>query len=62
MPQPRKTIRPIAVKLMLPEDLVAKVFARLYSELQGRIPLGDLSKFFERAARDLMTKLEQEEL
>jgi len=43
---------------MLPEDLVARIYARLVSSVEGRIPLGAQQKFFVRAATDLLEKLE----
>jgi hypothetical protein len=45
---------------MLPEDLVARIYARLISSVEGRVPYGAQQKFFTRAAVDLLEKLEVE--
>lgn len=60
MPRPRNTVRTINVHLMLPEDLMSQVYALLHSDLEGRVPFGAQAKFFERAARDLLARLQQE--
>jgi len=46
--------------VMLPETLVARIYAQLMSPLEGRIPFGAQQKFFTRAAEDLLDKLERE--
>lgn len=51
MSRPRATDRRIDVHLMLPESLVGEIELALFSQIQGRVPLGAFSKFYERAAR-----------
>ena len=60
MSRPRNTTPSVEVHVMLPVDTVARVNLLLFSELQGRVPLGHLAKFFDRAAKDLLEKLELE--
>jgi len=60
MSRPRNTTRSVDVHIMLPEDLVAQVSLLLYSDLQQRIPLGAQAKFYERAARELLERINQE--
>lgn len=60
MSRPRNTTRSIDVHLMLPEDLVAEVSIMLYSDLQGRIPLGEQARFYTRAARELLQRMKEE--
>jgi hypothetical protein len=38
--RPKKAIRPVKKTLTLPEDLVAQVELRLFSDLEGRVPTG----------------------
>jgi hypothetical protein len=60
MSRPRKINQSVNVHLMLPEDLVAAVSLALYSPLQERIPLGAMSAFYERAARDALARVNLE--
>jgi len=46
-----KLIPSIRLHIYIPEDLYAKLCLSLYSTIEGRVPKGDLSKFFiERIA------------
>jgi hypothetical protein len=58
MPQPRKTDRPQIIHTTLPASLLARIYASLYSPLEGRVPRGALQTFLVRAAEDLLVKLE----
>lgn len=44
MPQPKKVIRTRFLRVGIPEDVLAKVDMELYSELEGRVPLGSYQK------------------
>lgn len=46
MARPKSTIRTVPVHISLPEDLADKVELMLYSELEGKVPHGEKSKFF----------------
>lgn len=46
MPRPRSIIRNIPLRIQVREDLYAKATLALYSEVHGRVPLGDWSKLF----------------
>ncbi len=59
MARPKKTIRTIFKNIGLPEDLVAKLELHLYSEVEGRIPLGAQQEFFTKLLRDYFTELER---
>ena len=50
--RPTKTIRSIQLNVSLPEDLAAKVKLHLWSELEGKIPHGVQSAFFEQLVRE----------
>jgi hypothetical protein len=46
MPRKPNILRPTPLKLMLPEDIRAKLDLILYSEVEGRVPLGAYQRFF----------------
>lgn len=52
MARPRTTIRRISKNISLPEDLVARMELELYSEVEGRIPVGAQSDLIERLLRE----------
>ena len=52
MSRPKKTVRTVFKNIGLPEDLVVKMELELYSEVEGRIPLGAQQDFFTRLLRD----------
>lgn len=51
MSRPRKVDRTTQVKIWLPASLVGEINLLLFSEFEGRIPLGKLSSLFETAVR-----------
>lgn len=61
MPRPRRTIRPAAIHVNIPEDLLAQVNLHLYSLLEGRVPHGAMSKFVEEAIRAKLESYTQKE-
>jgi hypothetical protein len=58
MGRPRKTTPQIRVGFTLPQDLVARIDAHLTSDVEGRVPHGDKSKFFESLTREYFQKLD----
>jgi hypothetical protein len=46
MPRPKRTIRTVVLKAALSEDLAARVQLHLFSEVEGKIPLGAYQLFF----------------
>jgi hypothetical protein len=56
MARPRKTDRPIAQRIYLPESLVAELSLRLWSESEERVPYGVLSAFVEQAIREALAR------
>lgn len=52
MPRPRKTVRTVYKNIGLPEDLVLKIDLELFSDLEGRIPLGAQQRFFTKLVRE----------
>ena len=58
MARPKKTIRTIFKTIGLPEDLVARLELDLFSELEGRVPLGAQQEFFTKLIREHYVKLD----
>ena len=54
MPRPRKSDRPIAQRVYLPESLVAEMTMLLWSEAEGRVPYGAFSSFIEQCVREAL--------
>lgn len=48
MPRPLKTVRPVEKRISLPEDLVAQVNLKLWSELEGKVPFGAWQEYLVR--------------
>lgn len=44
MAQPRKIDRGMKLNLQIPASILAKVQVELYSEIEGRVPFGAMSK------------------
>lgn len=57
MPRPRSVVPMTSVELRLPADLLARVDVLLYSDMEGRVPYGERSKFFERLLRGFFETL-----
>ena len=47
-----KLDRPRALEVQLPDSILTKVRAELYSEVDGRVPFGAMSKLAERLFTD----------
>ena len=62
MARPKKTIRTIFKTIGLPEDLVARLELDLFSELEGRVPLGAQQEFFTKLIREHYVKLDARRL
>jgi len=46
MARPKNTIRTKPQTINLPEDLIGRIELELFSEVEGRIPLGAKQEFF----------------
>jgi hypothetical protein len=57
MGRPAKLNRPVDVHLRLPADLVGKVSILLATGIDGGVPLGSISDFYERAARKEIARI-----
>ena len=60
MARPRKTIRTVFKNIGIPEDLAARVELHLYSEVEGKIPLGAQQEFFTKLLRDFFDQMTAE--
>jgi len=52
MPRPLKTVRTVYFHIGIPEDLAAQVKLHLFSEVEGKIPLGAQQEFFVSLLRE----------
>lgn len=52
MSRPKSNISRISKNISLPEDLVARMELDLFSEVEGRIPVGAQSKLIEQLLRE----------
>lgn len=57
MPRPRKPIRPVGIKVYLPEDLAAELEILLFSPLENRVPHGKKSEWITAAIRAALDRL-----
>lgn len=55
--QPAKVDRPVRLEIRLPESLHTRLELLLFSELEGRVPQGKWSAYFESLARDDLGRL-----
>ena len=60
MARPRKVVRSVQKNLALPEDLVARVELMLYSELEGRVPVGAWQGYVSELIRQDLSRRGQE--
>lgn len=60
MARPSSTIRRISKNISLPEDLIARMELALFSEAEGRIPVGAQSKLIEELLRRHFSMVTQE--
>lgn len=51
MPRTPNLIPPVKLTITLPLDLATKLSAKLYSELEGRVPYAAYAKFFAECIR-----------
>jgi hypothetical protein len=54
MVKPRKIDRPVHKNISLPESVVTAVDLELWSEIEGRVPMGAWSRLVEELLRDWM--------
>jgi len=57
MPRPLLSDRPIKLKVSLPQSVYTKLMLYLYSPLEGTVPHGAVSKFFEDRTREFLDRL-----
>lgn len=50
--RPAHTIRPIALRIHVPEDVATRVELELFSELEGKVPHGARSRLITELLRD----------
>jgi len=56
MSRPKGITRRISKNISLPEDIVARMELELFSEVDGRIPIGAQSQLIEQLLRDYFNK------
>ncbi len=56
MPRPLKTVRTIFKNIGIAEDVVAIVDLELYSDVQGRVPIGSWQGLIDRLLREHIDK------
>ena len=49
-------IRPVALRLWLPEDLRARIDLHLWSDVEQRVPKGAYAKFFAELVREFFER------
>lgn len=59
MSRPRQVIRTIKKHIALPEDLVGRLELELFSEVEGKIPMGAHQKFFTNLLRGYFETLDR---
>ena len=61
MPRPRKVDRSIQKNIGIPESLATRLDLMLYSEVEGRIPVGAYQKFFTQLLQDHFKAIDRKE-
>lgn len=56
MPKRKSIIPSYELKLCLPEDLFARLTLELWSDAEGRVPLGGYKAFFEARLREWFSR------
>ena len=51
MSRPLKTVRTVYLHVGIPEDLAAQLKLHLFSDLEGKIPMGAQQEFFTQLLR-----------
>jgi hypothetical protein len=54
--RPPSIIRPVRLSTTLPEDIRARLDLYLYSEVEGRVPLGAYQKFIIERIREFFDR------
>ena len=52
MARPKQTVRTVYIHVGLPEDLVAQLQLHLFSDVEGKIPMGAQQAFFTKLVRE----------
>ncbi len=61
MPRTRAIERTVKLTISLDEGLYAKLALHLWSEVEGRVPVGAWKAFFEARMREFFERLERKE-
>lgn len=62
MPRPKSPIRKVELHVLLPQELMARLRLKLYSNLTVcGVKFGSLSKFVEEAIEEKLARLKQDE-
>jgi len=56
MPRKPNTVRPVSLKTSIPEDLYTKLTLHLFSDLEGRVPMGAYQKFICERIREFFAR------
>ena len=56
MPKPERPTGTISLHTTLPGDIVARVQARLYSPLEGRVPHGAMARLLTQLLQDWLVR------
>lgn len=54
MPRPLHPIRPVELKISIPEDLAMRIELFLHSDLEGKVPYGAKAAFFSARSREFL--------
>ena len=58
MPRRANIIRPVKLTINLPEDVRTKLDLLLFSQVEGRVPVGAYQRFFIDRINDYFNRLE----
>ena len=58
MARPKKAVKPVEKSLSLPQDIADRIELLLWSDLEGKVPHGEFSKFIEQAVREWFVRRE----
>lgn len=56
MPRPRNIVRQLPLNVHLPEDIRTRLDLHLFSELEGRVPMGAYQRFLTQLLSDYFNR------
>jgi len=59
MARPPNAIRPVTIRISIPETVVAQMDLELYSELEGRVPYSARTRFIQQLVLGYFDKKQQ---